>query len=62
MIARVLWYVVSMDADPVKESIHGMLPVKVLPQVDAGRAQTKSITAIRVEENGPVVKLFTEYD
>jgi hypothetical protein len=33
-------------------------PVKVLPQVDAGGAQTKSIAAIRVKENGPVVKLL----
>jgi hypothetical protein len=62
MIADALGYVVSMVADLLKECIESVLPVKVLPQIDAGRAQAKSIAAIRVKENGPVVKLLPEYD
>jgi hypothetical protein len=61
MIADALGCVVSMVADLLKECIESVLPVKMLPQVDAGRAQAKSIAAIRVKENGPVVKLLPEH-
>ncbi len=39
-----------------------MLPVKKLPQVNAGRTQTKATARIGVKENSPVVKLLSERD
>jgi hypothetical protein len=39
-----------------------VLPVKELPEIDPGRVQTKTSTRVRVEENGPVVKLLPEHD
>ena len=62
MISGVFGYVVSTVADLVKKSIHRVLPIKELPQVDAGGAQAKAITGIRVEQNGPVIELFPEHN
>jgi len=39
-----------------------MLPVQKLPHQDAGGAQAKTMTAIGIEENGPVVELLPEHD
>jgi hypothetical protein len=39
-----------------------VLPVKELPHIDTGGAQTVTVTRVGVEENGPVVKLLPEYD
>ena len=62
MIAGVLRYVVGIGACLSQESIEVVLPVKELPQVDAGRVQAKTMTGIGVEENGPVVKLLPKHD
>jgi hypothetical protein len=42
--------------------INRVPPVKELPQIDARGIQTKTMTGIGVEENGPVVKLLPEDD
>ena len=46
----------------LKEGIHGVLPVEELPHVNAGGAQAKAMSGIRVEQNGPIVKLLAEHD
>ncbi|HME41948.1 MAG TPA: hypothetical protein VKF36_02585 [Syntrophorhabdales bacterium] len=61
MIARVFGHI-FMLTDLLNDGIMGMLPVKELPHVDAGRAQTISTPRIRVKEHGPVVKLLPEHD
>jgi len=57
-----LRYVLSIDADVLKELIYGVLSVQELPHADAGGAQAKTSTAIGIEENCPVVKLLPEHD
>jgi hypothetical protein len=39
-----------------------MFSVKELPQLDTYRVQSKSMTRVGVEENGPVVKFLPEHD
>jgi hypothetical protein len=39
-----------------------MLAVEEFPEVHAGGTQAETMTAIWVEENGPVVKLLPEHD
>jgi hypothetical protein len=51
-----------MATDMFKEGVEAVLPVKELPQVNAGRIQAETVTGIGVEENGPVVKLLPEHD
>jgi hypothetical protein len=65
IVSRVLGYAVRMVAELLKEVIHGVLPVKELPQINAGGVEAKTgetMTGIGVEENGPVVKLLPEHD
>jgi hypothetical protein len=62
IIMDVLRYVESITAQGREHVIDRMLSVKKLPHVDADRAQAKPTTAIRVEENGPIVKLLPELD
>jgi hypothetical protein len=60
--ASLLRYSRSIQAQGLEHVIDRVLPVKVLPQVNAGWAQTESLTRIGVEDDGPVVKLLTEHD
>jgi hypothetical protein len=60
VIARLLRYIVSVPPQGLEHVTDRVLSVKMLPHVDAGRAQTKNITRIGVEENGPVVKFLPE--
>jgi hypothetical protein len=62
VITRPLRYIGNIPAQGLEHAINRMLPVKELPDVDAGGVQTETMTAIRVEENSPVVKLFPVYD
>jgi hypothetical protein len=62
MLSRILGYVFGMVAELLKEFIYGVLPVEEFPYVDTGRAQAKTMTAVGVEENGPVVELLPEHD
>jgi hypothetical protein len=60
--ARLLRYISSIPAQGLEHVVDRAFPVKVLPQVDAGRAQTKGTTGIGIEENGPIVKRLPEHD
>ena len=62
MIAGVVAHVIGMLTHFLKERVEIVLPVKELPQIDAGGVQTKPTTGIRIEEHGPVVKLLPEHD
>jgi hypothetical protein len=62
VLARLLRYIVSIPAQGREYVIDRVLPVKKLPHIDAGGVQAKTMTAIGVEENGPVVELFPEHD
>jgi hypothetical protein len=61
MILRFIGHVLSIEADLLKEGIYGVFPVEKLPYEDACRTQAKAVAGIRVEEDGPVVKLLPEY-
>ena len=62
VLARLLRYIVNFPAQGLEHVIDRVLPVKMLPHIDAGRVQAKTMAGIRVEENGPVVKLLPEHD
>jgi hypothetical protein len=62
MITYALRYVISVRTDLLKECIERVLPIKEFPHIDTGRAQAKTVSRIRVEENGPVIKLLPEHD
>jgi hypothetical protein len=62
IITCFLRYVFSMPAGLLRKSIDRVFPIKELPDVDAGRTQTKPMTTIGVEKNGPIVKLLTEHE
>jgi hypothetical protein len=62
MLARFLGHRVSIMTDLLEESIERMPAVRELPEVDAGGIRAKPMTAIGVEEDDPVVKLFPEHD
>jgi hypothetical protein len=62
---RVLGYVFGTVAEFLNKFIYAVLPVKELPNVDAGGVQAKTTETnrgIRVKQNGPVVKLLPEHD
>jgi hypothetical protein len=54
-------YIFSMRAHFLKESIYSMPAVEELPDEQAGRVQAETVTRVRVIQNRPIVKLFTEY-
>jgi hypothetical protein len=60
VIACILGHVVRKPTDLLKDVIKSVLPVKELPYINAGRAQTKAIARTRVKQNCPVVKLISE--
>jgi hypothetical protein len=62
MLLCFLGYALGMAADLFEESSGRVRPVKELPYIDAGGTQAETATGIRVEENGPVVKLLPKYD
>jgi hypothetical protein len=62
VLADVMRHAFSMPAHLLNDGIHGMLSVKELPHEDAGGAQAKTMTGIRVEEHSPIVKLLPEQD
>ena len=62
MLSGFLGYVFSMRSDHFEESIDSMPSVKELPQTDTGGVQAETVTAVGVEENGPVVELLPEQD
>ncbi len=61
MLSCFFRYVMSTGTDLLDEIICRMLPVEELPYEDARKTQAKAMTRIRVEENGPVVKLLPEH-
>lgn len=60
MIAHFVRYAFSEMTNLFKERIYSVLPVKELPDIDAGGVQAKPTTGIGVKEDGPVVKLLPE--
>jgi hypothetical protein len=62
MLSGVFGYAFSMVKDIPKEIIHGVLPVKKLPDEDTRRAQAKATTGVGVEQYSPVIELLPEHD
>jgi hypothetical protein len=62
LLACPFGYIWGIPAQGTQHLVDRVPSVKELPHVDAGRAETKTMTGIGVEEDGPVVKLLPEHD
>jgi hypothetical protein len=60
LLTRLSGYISSIPAHSTQHLVDRVLPVQKLPQVDAGRAEAKTMACIGIEEHGPVVKLLPE--
>jgi hypothetical protein len=62
VVSCLFGYIRNIPAQGLEHLINRMPPVKELPHVDAAGVQTETTTGVRVEENGPIVKLLPEQD